>query len=73
MNEKIIEFFKGGKYDRQEFPIFAIIPGFGGVCPLCVDHERGDLKEYGDCKNVLMKDGKAIAECVCCGPKHGKR
>jgi hypothetical protein len=61
------------KYSGEMFSTFAIIPGFGGVCPLCVDHERGDLKEYNDCKNLLVQEGKVVAECACCGPKHGRR
>ena len=61
------------KYEGLEWNIFAIIPGYGGVCPLCVDHEHGDTKEYNDCHNKLVVDGKVVGECACCGPKHGKR
>jgi len=61
------------KYNRQQFTMFAIIPGYGGVCPLCVDHEHSTMDDCYDCKNVLVVDGKVVAECQCCGPKHGKR
>lgn len=60
-------------FDVSEMIWVEIEGGQYHICPDCENHEQGKPTECHDCKNVFVKDGQSVGQCMCYSPAHGKR
>jgi len=60
-------------FDISEAIWIKIKNGKYHICPDCKEHKQGDCTKFHDCKNVFVKDGVSVGQCMCYSKSHGIR